>query len=143
MLVDAARVYLDVPFKHQGRSKNGLDCVGLIIVAAKDCGLEFPDCMVYSKSPQHGLLQQNIEKSGFLERLHNTVELKRNDILLFRFTEEPQHVALYCDNSIIHSYSRIEKVVEHRFSGSWKHKLVCVYRLKREIYEQCAFPKFT
>ena len=38
--VDAARRYIGVPWVHQGRSSRGVDCIGLVVLAARDCGLD-------------------------------------------------------------------------------------------------------
>ena len=30
-IVDAARNWVGVPYRHQGRTRNGIDCVGLLL----------------------------------------------------------------------------------------------------------------
>jgi cell wall-associated NlpC family hydrolase len=47
--VAAARGYIGVPCRHQGRSRRGLDCIGLVVVAARDCGLDPPVAATYGR----------------------------------------------------------------------------------------------
>jgi cell wall-associated NlpC family hydrolase len=49
--VAAARSYVGVPWRHQGRSRLGIDCVGLLVCAARDCGLEVEDVTAYERVP--------------------------------------------------------------------------------------------
>ena len=37
-LDQAARAYIGVPWQHHGRSRHGLDCVGLLFLASRDIG---------------------------------------------------------------------------------------------------------
>jgi cell wall-associated NlpC family hydrolase len=50
-LIAAARTYLGVPWRHQGRSRLGIDCVGLLVCAARDCGIEVEDLAAYERVP--------------------------------------------------------------------------------------------
>jgi cell wall-associated NlpC family hydrolase len=38
-LIEAARRYLGVPYKHKGRDHDGLDCAGLVLRSAIDAGI--------------------------------------------------------------------------------------------------------
>ena len=50
-IVDQARGYLGTPFLHQGRTRHGLDCVGLVIRVAHDLGLSDYDIDHYARAP--------------------------------------------------------------------------------------------
>lgn len=50
------------------------------------------------------------------------------DIYFMAWGKEPQHVALITDCGIIHSYSRIGKVVEHGLDDLWRSRIVAAYR---------------
>ena len=57
----AARNYLGVPFKHQGRNPSiGIDCIGLAQLAARDCGIVAPDWTDYARHPAKGLLESRM-----------------------------------------------------------------------------------
>jgi cell wall-associated NlpC family hydrolase len=42
-LDEAARQWLGVPFVHQGRTEWALDCVGLLVMAARGAGIPIQD----------------------------------------------------------------------------------------------------
>lgn len=52
-IVEAARSYLGIRFRHQGRDKSGLDCVGLLVLISRDCGLPCEDLkdLGYRRAP--------------------------------------------------------------------------------------------
>ena len=62
-IADTARNYLGVPFVHQGRSPQGLDCVGLLVQVAEDLGFEAHDFAAYSLRPSSKQLMRLIGKS--------------------------------------------------------------------------------
>lgn len=45
-----ARTYLDVRFRHQGRSRNGLDCIGLCVVAMRAIERPLWDSPAYGRT---------------------------------------------------------------------------------------------
>jgi cell wall-associated NlpC family hydrolase len=47
MVAEAARQYVGSPIVERGRSREGLDCVGLVVCTARDLGLRFPDFQGY------------------------------------------------------------------------------------------------
>ena len=132
-LIENARKYINTPFHHQGRVKGfGVDCVGLILCACKDTGINLDDVQGYTNVPHHGLLEEQANKQ--LIKI-NIEDIQKGDILLFRFLDDPQHVALVTeinDNNIkiIHAYSKVNKVVEHDLDKVWKKRLVSAYRIK-------------
>ncbi len=124
--------YLGVPFKHRGRTKNGMDCVGLLIRSAMDCGYydyeEFP----YGREPRGSVLE------GVLYRHFGEPEMRQpkvNDVLLMklRFAAAPSHVGIVTEHpegglGIIHAYGEIGRVVLQRLSEDKIKRIVGVYR---------------
>ena len=51
-LIAAARGYIGVPWRHQGRSRFGIDCVGLLVCAAHDLGIQVADMRAYEREPR-------------------------------------------------------------------------------------------
>lgn len=129
-LVDAARSYLGVPFRHRGRTSAGLDCAGLLVVAYRDLGIELPDIRIYGREPHKNGLVRAVE-DGFGQPLGRAPE--PGDVLLMRFEREPHHLGIVGDYihgglSLIHAYGAAGRVVEHRLDAAWRARIVAVYR---------------
>lgn len=122
--VAAARSYVGVPFRHQGRTRHGVDCIGLVVCAARDIGLALADRTDYPRDP-NGLLPLE------MARQFAPVESPQaGDILLMRFRGEPQHVAIMAGATLIHGYASIGRVVEHGLDAKWRRRIVAAYRLR-------------
>ena len=50
------------------------------------------------------------------------------DLLLMRFAGEPQHLAVFTGETIIHAYQATGRVVEHSLDDKWRRRIVRVYR---------------
>jgi len=126
-VIDEARSWVGTPFRHQGRVKGlGVDCIGVIAMVGKALGLTDYDKTDYGRQPYKGLLKKGIEP-----HLEQVQEIHPGYILLMKFADEPQHVAIYTENNtIIHSYQKVNKCTEHRFANSWKNMVVGIYRFK-------------
>lgn len=125
-IVNAARSYLGVRWRHQGRSREGVDCIGLVIRVAHDLGLSAYDTVAYSRIPDGHYLQDELEHN--MQRVLGPAAI--GDVLLMRFAREPQHVGIVSSIGIIHSYGAIRKVVEHRIDKIWSDRIVAAYSFK-------------
>lgn len=127
-IVAAARACLDTPFVHQGRIPGvALDCAGLVVAVAEAVGAEYVDHAGYGRNPANGLLESVLDAQPFLERVFDR---KPGDVLLMRFAGEPQHLAIFTGQNIIHSYESVGKVCEHRLADVWAARIVRTYRFK-------------
>ena len=126
-LIDRARYYIGTPYHHQGRNRErGLDCAGLVVVALQDLGFDVTDLEGYSRIPNaerlRGIVELNFGGSK------PTTDIKPGDVLLLRFSTQPQHLAIYTEkNTLIHSYMKKGCVVEQRFSDIWLKRVLGVY----------------
>ena len=127
-VVVSARSAIGIPFRHQGRSVTGLDCAGLIVWVAQELGIEHHDSAGYGRRPSGGLLEAALDSQPGLARVTNKNDLQRGDVLLMRFSGDPQHLGVFAGETMIHAYSTVGQVCEHRFSGVWKARVVRVYR---------------
>ena len=124
----AARSFLGTPFRHQGRIPGlALDCAGLVVSVAKEIGADYIDRPGYSRNPSGGLLESALDDQPCLERV---TDRQPGDVLLMRFSGEPQHLAICAGDTIIHSYEAVGKVCEHRLASVWAARIVRVYRFK-------------
>lgn len=127
-VVDEARTWLGTPYTHQGRLKSvGVDCIGLIIGVAHNLGLSEYDIYSYARIPDGTMMLQLMQEN--MTQISNS-EVLLGDIGLFSFIKHPQHVAIFSDLGMIHSFSSTGKCVEHRFAAPWDKRLISVFRLK-------------
>lgn len=129
-IIAAARSAIGTPFVHQGRVVGvGLDCAGLVVHVAHTLGAEYVDAAGYARHPSQGLLEGAINSQPCLERVA-LAERQAGDILLMRFAGDPQHLAVCAGDTIIHAYSNVGQVCEHRLADVWEARIVAVYRFR-------------
>ena len=127
-IIAAARECIGTPFQHQGRICGlALDCAGVILHVARRLGLESVEPAGYARSPSNGALEAAADAQPYFERVFDK---QPGDVLMMRFTGEPQHVGIFTGENIIHGYESIGKVVEHRLDHRWEARIVRVYRFK-------------
>jgi cell wall-associated NlpC family hydrolase len=130
-LIAAARSYLGVRFRHQGRSERGVDCAGLIVVCLLATGRVPADVEAYGREPlNQGLRGMCVENFG--EPIPKG-GMQPGDVALMRFRGEPSHVGLVTDYpydglALIHAFAQVKKVVEHRLDSEWLGNIVEVFR---------------
>lgn len=127
-LVEAARSYIGTPFHHQARAKGvGIDCVGLVVCAARDAGMDVRDTSVYAREPDGRSLVEAL--SDQMDRVDG--EAREGDVMAFwvRRPDLPQHLGIRSEHGIIHAMMR-RRVAEHRLTGAMLSKLHSVWRLR-------------
>jgi|CXWL01.1.fsa_nt_gi hypothetical protein len=110
-IVEAARKYLGVKFQHQGRTDRGCDCLGLVVMAATDCGIVCNDRTDYSHR-----LDKDTLINGILEHCYPIDHPEVGCLAVFELSTSQQHVAIVTSVDplyIIHAYAPIRKVCEH------------------------------
>lgn len=138
-LIEEARALVGVPWRHQGRTRKGVDCIGLVLVAAQNAGLDLAKAArvkaprTYSRNPDpklYELVQQCCEKSETLAPGY---------LLFFKFDADKyaRHFGIYTDTgTVIHAESVTRrKVIEHGYRAHWKRWTHSVWRLPGVSYE--------
>lgn len=138
-LITAARNLIGVPWRHQGRTRHGLDCIGLVQMAARnagldlerDCGIHIPS--VYSRAPDsklHALVSQ------YCRAIEKPVPAA---LLLFQFDNDryPRHFGLMSErDTVIHAECRVRgQVVEHGLRAHWVRWLHSAWLIPGVTYE--------
>lgn len=126
-IVDEARTYLNCRWHHQGRSRAGVDCIGIVIKVAHALNIFTFDTFDYSRQPDPNRMRELLGEH--MERIDPS-RAQVGDVLLMRFEREPQHVAIVTDQGIIHAYAQARRVVEHRLDSLWKSRVVGAYQFK-------------
>ncbi len=124
--VAQARTYLGVKFKHQGRSRQGLDCWGLPKVVAADFGIELPENRTYPRRPPNDLMVSTLNQS--LTRIPNS-EARDGDLVIFALGSAAIHCGILTDRGVIHANGGVGKVVEHGLIPSWRRRIVATYQI--------------
>lgn len=137
-LVQAARKYKGVRFCHRGRGPRVLDCAGLVFVSFRDCGIDLPDFLLYSKEPSaHGAGLTEYVKAALGEPIAispvKESTLSPGDVVILRFEREPHHMGIVSDYpfggpALIHACGHNGRVVEHRFSEDQIKRITHVFR---------------
>lgn len=128
-----ARTYVaeGVRFRHQGRSRRGVDCAGLLLASMAAIGRPIADLEAYGREPLGGGL-----RAMMVANLGEPIpkdEMRPGDMVLMRFRGEPSHVGLIGDYfygglSLIHTFAQVRKVVEHRIDSEWNDYILEVFR---------------
>lgn len=132
-LTDAARGYLDVRFRHRGRSRHGLDCAGLMVLAYRDCGVVLPDFRLYGREPHKDGLARYV-RAAMGPEIH--APLADGDVLLMRFAIEPHHLAMVVAVeyggvsafNIIHADGHVGRVLEQRLTPDMAQRITHQFR---------------
>lgn len=138
-LVTRARTYLDVPYRHRGRSIRGVDCAGLPMCAYADEGVVLPDLERYGRTPhKDGLVEAVIAALGepiWRGRAVARSILQVGDVVALAFVQEPHHLAIVGDDrrhglSLIHADGTpgVSRVVEHGLTERYQNMIVAVFR---------------
>ena len=133
--IDAARAMLETPWQHQGRLPGvALDCVGLLICAARQIGYVASDFDIngYGRQPDGVALERYLR-----EHLDPVAQpdMRPGDVVCVAFSRQPQHVGIlghyrHGGLSIIHAAGVVDppRVVETRlllgrlmqFRSAWR-----------------------
>ena len=136
-VVAEARSYIGVRWRHRGRNRNAIDCVGLILAAFGPFGLhDWPDDYSYSRQSTNRELIEIFRRHsrevplgpGGLEALEDA------DILILKDTAYPQHVGLLATNwgvrTLIHASVAHGAVLEERITDDIRRKAITAFRMR-------------
>jgi cell wall-associated NlpC family hydrolase len=119
-VIAEARSWLKVPWKHQGRSRKGVDCVGLVVMVAQSFGLPVDDRTDYGRDPSDLQMIAILRKQiVFVPPSANRV----GTVGIFRQVRVPCHIGILAMRngyfSVIHARSGLGVVTEEhiRLSG--------------------------
>lgn len=135
-IVAQARSLVGVPWRHQGRTQRGVDCIGLIVLAFKGAGIDWAkvvgtaDKHNYGRGAQPELL--NLIRM-FGDPIQQPIE---GCLILMKFAADhyPRHVGIYSKGNIIHADARAGRVVEHGYRGVWKRCQHSLWKMPGVIY---------
>lgn len=129
-VVNAARGYLGTPWRHLGRSRTGVDCIGLVLLSLAAAGVEVPDPAPYRREPQGPRLLDGILRHGV-----RVATPEPGDVLLFKMGLYGGHVGIathhpaYHVPAVLHAYLPRKHVVEQPIEAEIRDALIGAFRL--------------
>lgn len=137
-IVEAARSYKGVRWRHRGRTKWSLDCAGLVLMAYADCGVVLPDRSLYGREPHNdGLIDSITDALGQPVALGpaGMSDLQIGDVIVIRYDIYPHHVMVVADCAydangfnVVHADGHYGKVNEHRLDDKLVSQVTHVFR---------------
>lgn len=134
-LDEAARTFIGVPFRHQGRDPAiGIDCIGLGRCAADLSGHPFAlhDRTDYGTDPAHGLLEGYFEaarQAGHIE----ACEIEPGAMALINQKGAIRHFGIVGQKpsgelTLIHTNFSVQRVTEANIDFKWRRRIKRCYR---------------
>lgn len=132
-VIDVARSYLGVPWRHQGRSReHGIDCVGLPLLVGIDLGYMDKGLTSanYPRRPNNTFIPL------FREYLDTVLpaEQQVGDILVFAESGHPCHCGFLSQNvhgpTVIHAHANDRKTIEELLEHTTGYLGKPVFRFK-------------
>jgi len=139
---EALDQWLDTPYRHMGQTRDGTDCIGLVLGLYKELGLlpedlspdEYAKQWYLTESYTHHPAFEKLKETVDLKKIDEPSELRAGDILVFSFGKGIEsHVGVLTKRgTIMHSVAgdQANKVIESRFEDNrWRKRFVYAYRL--------------
>jgi len=127
-IVDEARSYIGVRFIHRGRTRQGVDCVGLLyLVFNKHVGLP-SDFHNYAQQPKTAFVYRTIR--DYADRIKQE-DAVSGDVVLMHFSGYSTHFGILSDKGIIHADRNAGCVSEQAVDIlKGRGRIVAYYRIK-------------
>ena len=133
-IVAAARRWVGTPFAHQARAPGvGLDCIGLVVCAARAAGLDVDDCRTYKRRPNPRQLLGHLSAQAVRSsRRDDPLAVESDvdaascadvgDVLAFWFLRPslPRHLGIVTERGLLHTSLELGRVVEHPLDREWR-----------------------
>jgi probable lipoprotein NlpC len=123
--------FVGLPWKERGRSREGVDCYGLVVLAFREthgvelAGFDEAYASVGEQAEISALIAGNAERWPWQQ----APSPRPFDVALFRRGRLQTHVGIVVDaNRMLHIDQKCEAVIEAFTSGRWRHRLLGFYR---------------
>lgn len=135
-IVEEARSYMGVRWKHQGRTHNGIDCVGLVIKVGNTLKLIDYDTRDYQRHSFSRAFLMHFRQCMYEVPI---VKAQAGDVILFQDNQFPCHSAILAEKyglkTIIHSHASRRRVVEEQLEqGDWLSRQVACFSYVKGEY---------
>ena len=128
-VIAEARLWLGVPWRHQGRTRAGVDCAGLVVMVARRLRLADYDATGYSRRASGFDFVRHFQAAMAAVRVAEAVP---GDVLVFADGAYPCHcgfLSLWQDHPhLIHAHVSRRQVVEEPYIGEWPGSVRFAFR---------------
>ena len=130
-VVAEARSWAGVRWVHQGRSRTGIDCIGLVVVVRRELGIGDYDIPSYPRTPDGSFLSHFFNAGGTRVEI---LKAQPADLLLFKEARSPCHVGIITQRHgellhMAHAHASRHKVLEELVIGEFQQKWVCAIQM--------------
>jgi len=131
-IVAEARRWLGVPWRHQGRSRAGIDCAGLVVLVARTLKLSDHDSTGYTRRAQGQRFVEHFR--AHMDGVAIT-DAAPGDVLVFADQAYPCHCGFLTERlgrpHLLHAHATRRKVIEEPYGGEWLRKVKFAFRFRR------------
>jgi hypothetical protein len=117
-IIAAARSFINVPWRDEGRNRMGVDCVGLLVEVSKIVGAPHEDKLGYAKEPTDLSMVLHLRKHSSPQKIDGGGNLD-GMIGVFAQSRFPCHVGIFSTKNgvthLIHARADRKRVVEELF----------------------------
>jgi lipoprotein Spr len=116
-IVTAARGCVGTRFRPQGRvAKVGLDCVGVVLIAARAAGVRALRVPAYTLGGEHdAALAAGLAAAG----CRRVAAPQDGDVLVIAPSARQRHLAIVTPAGVVHAHAGLGRVVEGPRDGDW------------------------
>lgn len=116
-VVAAVRLCVGTRFRPQGRVPGvGLDCVGVVLVAAVAAGSGAVRVPAYALGGDHGaLVEEHLRAAGCVE----VMAAAAGDVLVIAPAPGRRHLGVVTPGGVVHAHAGLGRVVEQPFDPGW------------------------
>jgi cell wall-associated NlpC family hydrolase len=130
-VVAEARSWVGTRWLHQGRSREGIDCVGLVVVVRRALDIGNDDLAGYPREPDGSFMSHFFGAGGVRVGI---LKAQPADLLLFRDARSPCHVGIITARQgdlmhMIHAHATHHKVIEEPVIHEWQRKWVAAFQM--------------
>lgn len=130
-LIEEARSWVGVPFRHQGRNRAGIDCVGLPIVVCQSLGI----IPAKFEITNYGRVPSGELEGRLLAHCRQIPAAVPGCLIVIAWTRLAAHVGICTGETMIHAYESSGGVVEHGYRARWVRMTHSVWALPKVRYE--------
>ena len=113
-IAECAMSWIGAPALHQGRSRDGIDCAGLMVCVGAESGAGSYDITGYNEYPSSEVFYRFLDQSPLIQK--DIPNRMIGDIITLRIAREVRHLAILVDaDKMVHVCAKARRVVLRGF----------------------------